>query len=67
MMSAGMMTAVLLGTNGSTIASLSTSALAGFAGALGLAIGAAVAVRMLQRERRTTAPTPASDDLPLAA
>lgn len=67
MMSAGMMTAVLLGTNGSTLASLGVSALAGFAGALGLAIGAAAAVRMLQRERRTTVPTPASDDLPLAA
>lgn len=67
MMSAGMMTAVLLGTNGSVLASLGGNALFGFAGALGLAIASAVAVRMLQRGRRTTAPTPASDELPLAA
>ena len=67
MMSAGMMTAVLLGTNGSTLASLGGSAVFGLAGALGLAIASAVAVRMLQRERRTTVPTPASDELPLAA
>ena len=67
MMSAGMMTAVLLGTKGSTLVSLGGSALLGFAGAFGLAIAAAVAVRMLQRERRTTTPMPASDELPLAA
>jgi hypothetical protein len=67
MMSAGMMTAVLLGTNGSTLASIGGSALFGLVGALGLAIASAVTVRMLQRGRRTTAPMPVSDELPLAA